>query len=104
MSKSGKFGYLIGYSLGFILIYGLYLIGIVAMFIDLWNRQLPIIPIILILSVAIWRKLLQISVVLNINAQINEARNLLLSQQSNRNREVEAMMSKIKFNQYGGPN
>lgn len=103
MSKSGKFGYAIGRIGGFVLIYGLYLIGVISLIIDVRNLTMPVVPVILFLVISTWRRIVQIQTIMNVNAQIGEIRNLLLSDIAT-NHDADIIMSKINSRKFGGMN
>jgi 1,4-dihydroxy-2-naphthoate octaprenyltransferase len=97
----GKFGYLMGYILGTILIYGLYLFAMAAFIYDIWNRELPVMPVVLLIVISCWRKIIQIHTALGIDAQISKMRSMILSQllvDSNKT------VNNSTGNKFGGPN
>jgi len=87
----GKIGYYAGIIVGFALVYGVYGLGLYGVFSSILNREIPYIPIILILSVYSARKLFQIQIYLLLRAQI-EANGIRQAAVDN---DVKKMMSRV---------
>lgn len=88
---SQKLGYYIGITLGVLLIYGLYLLGLYGIFSSILNREIPYAPITMMLAVFVVRRLTQIQFYLMIRAQMESA----AQKASVMDRDVQRMMSKI---------
>lgn len=98
-----KISYYIGYSLVFVVIYGLYALGFVGIVLEIKDGQIPFIPMIFLMCLLGVRKLYQLAILLNLNSQINLAKNILLDQ-VNKNDDAEKIMNKINNNKFGGFN
>lgn len=97
--KSFDFGYKSGYYLGVVLIYGLYLLGIVAFVIDIFNHQIPIGPLAYLFVLGIWRKLMQIEIGLRLDGEIADKIATL-----NKLIASEKAINNANSRKFGGPN
>jgi hypothetical protein len=95
-------GYFIGYALGWILIYGLYAFAIVAIILEVIDHKIPVVPVILLLTVYIFRKVLQASYVLNEFKQMIQTMNMNKNSAIKTNSDLDKMMERM--NQFGGKN
>jgi hypothetical protein len=100
MSKN--IGYVIGYFVGWLLIYGLYAFATIAIVIDLINHELPVAPVTLMLSIYVFRKVLQASYALDeFKKEINNIdihKNIM----DKKNADLDKMMERM--HKFGGSN
>jgi hypothetical protein len=105
--KSYDAGYRIGYLIGILFVYGLYLFGIISFVYEIYNRQLPLLSLTFLFVLGIWKKLMQIDAKINLNATVNEKIAILteLSKKvDSKNTDTEKIMNIINKNKFGGPN
>lgn len=94
--------YLIGYFLGGIIIWSLYLMGLVGIVLDIKNGNLPFAPLIFMLCLSTWRKSIQSSEILRAQRDANIINNIFNNAKAKRETDLDKLMDKI--NKLGGPN
>ena len=100
MSKN--IGYFIGYLLGWVLIYGLYGFAILAIILDLIDHKMPVLPVMMLLVVYIYRKVLQASYILNEFNALTQTMDMNRHSTAKTNEDLDKMMNRM--NQFGGKN
>lgn len=100
MSKN--IGYLIGYFFGWVLIYGLYAFAVIAITIDLINHTMPVLPVMMLLTIYMFRKVLQASYILNEFNALTQTMDMNRHSTNKTNADLDKMMNRM--NQFGGKN
>lgn len=97
--KANRVGYIIGYILGSILIYGVYGVALFGMFDQIRNGQVPYVPLILFIVMLIWRRVFN-------NYAILMAIYLNLSQRPSKGVESNDQLNRLmqQVLKHGGPN
>lgn len=105
--KSFDVGYKVGYFIGLLLMYALYLTGIVSFIYEVYNRQIPVLSLTFLFVLGVWKKLMQIDAKINLTSSLNEKiaiLNELSTKINKKNDNTEKIMDLINKNKFGGPN
>jgi hypothetical protein len=99
------FGYKVGRVVGNIFLYSIYILGIVAIIMDVLDKQLPVMPIILLFVFGTWRRVVRIETYLDLNDKVTEKLLILdtLNKNKQSNLDADKIMKNIN-NKFGGPN